>query len=54
MIDIGKGKTLEVNWINEEGGGRSRIRFSNGLGISRIGGNTISQYLQRSIVTLAL
>ena len=46
MIDIGKGKTLEVNWINEEGGGQSRIRFSNGLGTSGIGGYAIPQYLQ--------
>ena len=51
MVDIGKGKTLEVNWINEEGGGQSRMRFSNELKIEEKGGNTISQYLLRKTVT---
>ena len=36
---------------NVEGGGLNEIDFGNGLAISGIGGNTISQYLQRKIVT---
>jgi len=45
MIKVSKGKTLRAKWLNEEGGGVNDLRFSNGLGISRIGGSTIPQYL---------
>ena len=37
MVDIGKGKTLGAKWLNEEGGGQSRMRFSNALGTRGVG-----------------
>ena len=42
MVYITRGKTLGANWLNEGGGGQSRMRFRNWLGMMRVGGNTIS------------
>ena len=52
MVEIVKGKTLGIKCINEGGGGVNELRFSNGLGINKIGGNTILQYLSYSDISL--